>query len=53
VLTSLAYVTAHAESEFDAHECEMVAPVTQTDDLFVLGRELVRVATARNLSVAK
>jgi hypothetical protein len=27
--------------------------ITSTDDLFTLGRELVRVATARNLSVAQ
>lgn len=53
VLTSLAYVTSSVSAEFDAHESELVTPVTKTDDLFVLGRELVRIATARNLSVAR
>jgi hypothetical protein len=53
VLTSLAYVTAIGGTDIDAHESELVTPVTKTDDLFVLGRELVRIATARNLSVAR
>jgi len=53
VLTSLAYVTSIADGDVDAHESELVTRVTKTDDLFVLGRELVRIATARNLSVAR
>jgi hypothetical protein len=54
VVTALAYITNLAVDStlVDAHESELVTAVTKTDDLFLLGRELVRVATARNLSVA-
>jgi hypothetical protein len=54
VVTALAYITNLAVDStlVDAHESELVTSVTKTDDLFLLGRELVRVATARNLSVA-
>ena len=53
VLTALAFISERETTDIDAHESELVTAITSTDDLFTLGRELVRVATARNLSVAQ
>jgi len=55
VLTALAYVTASKYSEYsspiDPHESEVVARITNPSDLFILGRQLVKVATHRNLAL--
>lgn len=54
VLTALAYVSSgyayDAPIGDKSHQCEIVSHIRSTADLFVLGRQLVKVATQRNLA---
>lgn len=56
VLTALAFITggydAHDSLRDISHGCEVSATIRSGADLFSLGRQLVRVATTRNLALA-
>lgn len=52
VLTAMAYIAEWevGADKVPAHECEVVSHIANSSDLFVLGRQLVKLATARNLA---
>jgi len=50
VLTALAHIGGYANEAVNAHESEIVASVDNSNELFLLGRQLVKVATQRHLS---
>jgi Mg-chelatase subunit ChlD len=50
VLTALAHIGGSLTNMADAHEHEIVASVDNSNELFLLGRQLVKVATQRHLS---
>jgi hypothetical protein len=48
VLTALAYVSPYGTRDLtsiDSHGCEIVSHISQTSDLFHLGRSLVELGT--------
>jgi Mg-chelatase subunit ChlD len=52
VLTALAFVNEQPVESINAHGCEITSHITNTADLFTLGRKIVKVAIDRNLSRA-